>query len=58
MLKNFDRALVRLNNCSEDDTSLNLQVPGAWYVDGRFSPSNSYKHQAGLSAVFVRDSVW
>ncbi|CAK9023227.1 Uncharacterized protein SCF082_LOCUS16131 [Durusdinium trenchii] len=42
-------ALVRLSNCSEEVSALNLSVPGAAYVDGQFTVSNSYKDQVSYS---------
>ena len=36
-------AMLRLDNCSEDETSLQLEVPQATYVKGKFDPSNVYK---------------
>ena len=36
-------AMIRLDNCSEDESSLELVVPQAGYVHGQFQPSNVYK---------------
>ena len=37
--------LLRLENCSEEDTSLNLTCKGARYLQGVLEPSNDYKDQ-------------
>ncbi|CAK9096216.1 unnamed protein product [Durusdinium trenchii] len=42
-------ALVRLNNCSEQDASLNLTVPDAQYLQGEFSVMNVYHDTASYS---------
>ena len=41
--------LLRLDNCSEEDTQLNLTVKGAKYVEGIFSPSNVFKDKVSFS---------
>ena len=41
--------LLRLNNCSEEETQLNLTAEGAKYVEGLFSPSNVFKDQVSFS---------
>ena len=45
-LLNFSRAMVRLNNCSEETATLELSVPGALYVQGNYTPTLTFKHQA------------
>ena len=37
--------LLRLENCSEEDTGLNLTSKGARYLQGVLEPSNDYKDQ-------------
>ena len=37
--------LLRLENCSEEDTGLNLTCKGARYLQGVLEPSNDYKDQ-------------
>ena len=54
----LESALVRLDNCSEGYSSLNLSVPGAWYVQGQFTPSNSYQHEAGLAKTHQKSRVF
>ena len=41
--------LVRLNNCSEQDASLNLTVPKAQYLQGEFSVMNIYHDMPSYS---------
>ncbi|CAK9116540.1 unnamed protein product [Durusdinium trenchii] len=43
------QVLVRLNNCSEQDASLNLTVPGAQYLQGEFGVMNFYQNDASYS---------
>lgn len=43
------QVLVRLNNCSEQDASLNLAVPGAQYLQGEFGVMNFYQNDASYS---------
>ena len=41
--------LVRLNNCSEQTSELNITVPGAQYLQGTFSAMNVYHGEASYS---------
>lgn len=59
-------AMVRLENCSEDETSLELLAPQAGYVQGTFQPSNVYKSDVSYARsgntverqlVFVRNEA-
>ena len=44
--------LLRLENCSEEDTGLNLTSKGARYLQGVLEPSNDYKDQVTWLAFF------
>ena len=39
------RALVRVNNCSEAETGLNISIPEAQYLQGEFSVTNMHHHE-------------
>ncbi|CAE6973297.1 unnamed protein product [Symbiodinium sp. CCMP2592] len=43
------QVLTRLENCSEDDTRINLTAAGAWYVQGSYYPANIFKDQVSYS---------
>ncbi|CAE7213892.1 unnamed protein product [Symbiodinium sp. CCMP2592] len=43
------QVLMRLENCSEEDTELNLTVKGAWYVQGACASSNVFQDRVSYS---------
>ena len=46
---NTSQTLVRLENCSEEESSLHLAAEGASYVQGIFYPTNVYKTEVSYA---------
>ena len=44
---------MRPENCSEEDTELNLTVKGAWYVQGAYASSNVFQDRVSYSRAGV-----